>query len=128
MYGPAIPVSVLSAFALWLSLRIFRGGRALRKRGIRTTATCVNTGGGPNGSVQLMVQFTTDTGEAVRTSIGPFNFPPVRTGGLLEVVYDPQEPVNVETPDRLTNGRVALAFVVGSATALLLSLALIVLG
>ncbi|MEU1622683.1 DUF3592 domain-containing protein [Streptomyces sp. NPDC005722] len=121
-------MAVVSIPVLWLSWRIRQGSNALRKRGVRTRATCVNIGGGPNGSVMLMVQFTTDSGEGVRTTIGPFNFPPARVGGVVEVVYDPREPGNVLTPDNVGSGRVALCFVVGSAATLLLSLALLVLG
>ncbi|MDX3075620.1 hypothetical protein PV364_25100 [Streptomyces sp. MI02-7b] len=75
-----------------------------------------------------MIRFTSDSGEDIRTTIGPFNFPPARVGGVVEVVYDPREPVNVLTPDNVGSGKVALFFVVGSATTLVLSLALLVLG
>ncbi|MEU6347306.1 DUF3592 domain-containing protein [Streptomyces sp. NPDC046977] len=128
VFGLAILAAAVSILVLWLSWRILRGGRALRKRGVRTQARCVNIGGGPNGSVMLMIEFTTDSGEGIRTTVGPFNFPPARVGGLLGVVYDPREPVNVLTPDNVGNGRVALFFVVGSALTLLLSLGLLVLG
>ncbi|MFF7679021.1 DUF3592 domain-containing protein [Actinacidiphila glaucinigra] len=128
MFGPAIPVAVLAGFVLWGSSRIRRRGGALRTRGIRTRATCVNTGAGSGGSVHLMIQFTTNSGENIRTTVGPFDFPPARIGGALEVVYDPQDPVNVTTPDRVGSGKVALIFVAGSATTLLLSLGLLVLG
>lgn len=128
VYGPAIPVAVLSGFVLWGSSRIRRRGGALRTRGIRTRATCVNEGGGSGGSVHLMIRFTTNSGEGMQTTVGPFDFPPARTGGGLDVVYDPQDPVNVTTPDRVGSGKVALRFVVGSATTLLLSLCLLVLG
>ncbi|MEU1543491.1 MULTISPECIES: DUF3592 domain-containing protein [unclassified Streptomyces] len=128
MFGPAIPVAVLSGFVLWGSSRIHRRGGALRTRGIRTSATCVNTGAGSGGSVHLMIQFTTDSGEGIRTTVGPFDFPPARVGGALDVVYDPQDPVNVTTPDRVGSGKVALSFVTGSATTLLLSFGLLVLG
>lgn len=127
MLGLSIALAAVSALVLWFSWRILQGGRALRKRGVRTRATCVNIGGGPNGSVMLMIQFTADGGEGVRTTIGPFNFAPARVGGVVEVVYDPREPVNVMTPDHVGNGRVALLFVVGSATTLLFSLGLLVL-
>ncbi|MYX37254.1 MULTISPECIES: hypothetical protein [unclassified Streptomyces] len=120
-------LAVVSALVLWLSWRIFRGGRALRKRGVRTQAKCVNIAGGPNGNFKLTIEFTADGGQGVRTTVAPFDVPPVRPGGLLGVVYDPLEPVNVSTPDRVGNGRVALSFVVVSATALLLTAGLIAL-
>lgn len=120
-------LAAASALVLWLSWRIFQGGRALRKRGVRTEAKCVNIAGGPNGSFKLTIEFTTDNAQGIRTSVAPFDLPPVRVGGLLGVVYDPREPVNVSTPDRVGNGRVALCFVVVSATTLLLSVGLLAL-
>ncbi|MFB7287833.1 DUF3592 domain-containing protein [Actinacidiphila glaucinigra] len=126
MFGLVI-LAAASILVLWLSWRIFQGGRALRKRGIRTQARCVNITGGPNGNNTLTIEFTTDGGQGIRTTVAPFDIPPARVGGLLAVVYDPREPVNVSTPDRVGNGRVALCFVVVSATTLLLSFGLLAL-
>lgn len=44
------------------------------------------------------------------------------------MIYDPQDPGNIETPDKVTNGRTALAFTLGSTTVLAAFLVLIVLG
>ncbi|MFI8185294.1 hypothetical protein OG539_41845 [Actinacidiphila glaucinigra] len=126
MFGLVI-LAAASILVLWLSWRILQGGRALRKRGIRTQARCVNIAGGPNGNHKLTIEFTTDCGQGVRTTVAPFDVPPARVGGLFEVVYDPREPVNVLTPDQVGNGRVALCFVVVSATTLLLSVGLLAL-
>ncbi|MFF2504170.1 DUF3592 domain-containing protein [Streptomyces sp. NPDC058067] len=120
MYGAAIPVAVLAALVLVFAARIYARGRALRVRGVRVAARCVNLGNGPNGTMYLRVRFAAGDGER-EASIGPFAFPPARIGEPVTVVYDPRDLGNVETPDQMTTGRVALACAVLSVVALALS-------
>ncbi|MDH6215373.1 DUF3592 domain-containing protein [Streptomyces pseudovenezuelae] len=122
MGGPAIPIALIAAFILWFSVTAHKRGRALRTRGIRVPATCVNSKTDKNGSTWLQVQFTSDAGIRLQTSVGPFEWAPVPVGGVIEVVYDPNDTSNVVAPKDVTNGKVALASAVGSGTLLFLCL------
>ncbi|MFI6059124.1 DUF3592 domain-containing protein [Streptomyces sp. NPDC051286] len=120
MYGFAIPVAFLAVLVLFFAVRIYVRGRALRVRWIRVVAQCINSGHGSSGSVYLRVRFASNDGER-EASVGPFTFPPARVGESIFVVYDPRDLGNVETPDQMTSGRVALTFIVLSVAALALS-------
>jgi hypothetical protein len=128
MSGSAIPIAVIAVIVLWFSVGIYRRGRALRTRGVHTQVTCVSEAREKSGAVTLLVRFQAQSGAALQTSVGPFRYPPARPGGVLDVIYDPQDPGNIETPDKVTNGRTALAFTLGSTTVLAVCLVLIVLG
>ncbi|WP_338698657.1 DUF3592 domain-containing protein [Streptomyces sp. Q6] len=102
----------MAAFALavlYAAVRIFRRGRALRTRGIRVSAACVNEDNSSKGGTFLQVQFPVEDRELV-TSVGPFSFPPARRGESLTVVYDPQDPTNIETPEQMSSGKLAIGF------------------
>ncbi|MFJ9634701.1 DUF3592 domain-containing protein [Streptomyces sp. NPDC101175] len=122
MGEPAIPVAVVALFVFLFSVVAYRRAQALRTRGIRTEATCVNSRNGEKGNTYLLVRFTSDTGALLETGLGPFQWPPVAVGGALDVVYDPKDTSNVVLPDAMSNGRKLLAFATGSGVLLLLCL------
>jgi hypothetical protein len=110
MNGPAILVAILAACALFVSARIHSRGRALRTRGVRVSAICINKANGKSGTVSLLVRHTSPAGAVLHFDLGPFTYPPANIGGTLQVIYDPQDPTNSEIPDRITKGRVSLGF------------------
>lgn len=75
----------------------------LLKRGVRTSAVCVNVGQVAQGSV-LLLEYTPVGGPARQYTVGPFVFPPVAVGGRLDVIYDPKRHQEVTLPDRLPKG------------------------
>ncbi|TLS43362.1 hypothetical protein FE633_25765 [Streptomyces montanus] len=72
-----------------------------------------------NGQTFLLVRFTTEAGD-LRTSVGPFQWPPASIGGALEVIYDPQDLTNVTTPGQMTSGRTSLTIAICSGVLLIL--------
>ncbi|MER6530872.1 DUF3592 domain-containing protein [Streptomyces sp. NPDC001508] len=118
MAGPAIPIAVIAGFVLFFSSGIYRRGRALRSRGIRTRARCVSSRS-DDGGTELLVQFSTEAGTK-RASVGPFKWAPASVGGSVEVIHDPQDLSNVLTPTEMTTGRTAFLLTVGSSLLLLL--------
>ena len=84
----------------------------------------MNSRNGEKGNTYLLVRFTSDTGALLQTSLGPFQWPPVSVGGVLDVIYDPKDTGNVVLPDAMSNGRTLLGFAVGSGVLLFLCLAL----
>ncbi|GHA30826.1 hypothetical protein GCM10010372_33480 [Streptomyces tauricus] len=125
MYGPAIPVVMLTALVFWFSATAFRRGRALRKRGVRIAAKCVNRERDAKGVSTLTMQFTAEDGRKLQVRVGPFRSPPALVGGIIDVVYDPEDLSNAETPDNVMTGRVSLPATVLSG--LVLALAVFVL-
>ncbi|WP_406420657.1 hypothetical protein OH809_22735 [Streptomyces sp. NBC_00873] len=87
----------------------------------------MNEGNPSNGTSFLMVRFPAD-GTEWEASVGPFRFPPARIGESLMVVYDPRDLSNVETPEQMTSGKLAVAFMVLASAMLVLSAAMFVLG
>ncbi|MFJ3728802.1 DUF3592 domain-containing protein [Streptomyces sp. NPDC090045] len=83
-----------------ISLGIYVHSSPLLKRGVRTSAVCVNVGQVAAGSM-LLLEYTPPGGPARQYTVGPFVFPPVRVGGRLDVIYDPKRPQEVSLPDRL---------------------------
>ncbi|MFF9805557.1 DUF3592 domain-containing protein [Streptomyces coeruleorubidus] len=127
MGAPAIPIAVIAAFVFAFSAVAYKRGRALRTRGIRTSAKCVNSRKDGDGKVYLLVQFPSKTGATLQTSVGPFVWPPASVGGAIEVVYDPKDASNTVTPDEVTSGRTLLAFAIGSGVLLFLCFAVMLI-
>ncbi|MDQ0776197.1 hypothetical protein QF026_004663 [Streptomyces aurantiacus] len=125
MYGPAIPVVMLMALVFWFSATVFRRGRALRKRGVRIAAKCVRRDRDSKGISNLTMQFTAEDGRELHVKVGPFRSPPALVGGIIDVVYDPDDLSNAEIPDNVLTGRVSLPTAVLSG--LVLALAVFVL-
>ncbi|WP_371749964.1 hypothetical protein OG302_41745 [Streptomyces sp. NBC_01283] len=123
--GAVIPIAVIAIFVLYFSAGIYKRDRALWSRGIRVSAACVNEARENNGSVSLLVQFEETSGTAVQVSVGPFRYPPAGRGEELEIVYDPRDPANSATPDRMSSGRTALAFAIGSTVVVTVCLVLL---
>ncbi|MFD3378368.1 MULTISPECIES: hypothetical protein [unclassified Streptomyces] len=71
------------------------------------------------------MQFTAEDGRKLRVRVGPFRNPPALVGGIIDVVYDPEDLSNAETPDNVMSGRVSLPAAVLSG--LVLALAVFVL-
>ncbi|MEW2399580.1 hypothetical protein [Streptomyces sp. NPDC046862] len=127
MGGLAIPVAVVAAFVFAFCVVAYRRGRALRTRGIRVSARCVNSRKDENGKVYLLVRFPSEAGVSLQTSVGPFVWPPAQVGGVLDVVYDPEDESNTVTPDEVTSGKTLLAFAIGSGLLLFLCFAVMVI-
>ncbi|GHB77210.1 hypothetical protein GCM10010306_084090 [Streptomyces umbrinus] len=128
MYGPAIPVVVLASVVFWFSAGIFRRGRALRRRGIRTDAKCVDRERDAKGISFLVMRFAAEDGRTLQAKVGPFRNPPALVGGVIDVVYDPKDLSNVETPGQMTSGRVALPAAIVSGLVLAFSLLMLFFG
>jgi hypothetical protein len=95
---------------------VYAHARPLLKRGVRTSAVCVDIGRVAEGSV-LLLEYTPQGGPARQYAVGPFVFPPVEVGGRLDVVYDPKRPQEVTLPERLprsTRGPVTAMAVSGA--------------
>ncbi|BCL29600.1 hypothetical protein GCM10017557_44590 [Streptomyces aurantiacus] len=128
MYGPAIPVVMLTALAFWFSTTVFRRGRALRKRGVRIAAKCVNRERDAKGISNLTMQFTAEDGRKLQVKVGPFRKPPALVGGIIDVVYDPADLSNVEIPGNVMTGRMSLPTAVLSGLVLAFSLLMLFFG
>ncbi|MEV2234693.1 hypothetical protein AB0H69_39865 [Streptomyces phaeochromogenes] len=128
MYGPAIPVVVLASVVFWFSAGIFRRGRALRRRGIRIGAKCVDRERDAKGISFLVMRFAAEDGRTLQAKVGPFRNPPALVGGIIDVVYDPKDLSNVETPGQMTSGRVALPAAIVSGLVLAFSLLMLFFG
>ncbi|MFD4862911.1 hypothetical protein [Streptomyces atratus] len=107
---------------LGVTVRIFWRGRALRVRG-----KCINVSAPSHGSLFVQVRFPAEGSEWVAI-LGPFNFPPARVGEPMEVVYDPRNLSNSETPEQITDGRLTMAVMVFASVVLVASLATLALG
>ncbi|MFD6912202.1 DUF3592 domain-containing protein [Streptomyces virginiae] len=83
-----------------ISLGVCVHSSPLLKRGVRTSAVCVNVGQVAAGSM-LLLEYTPPGGPARQYTVGPFVFPPVQVGGRLNVIYDPKRPQEVSLPERL---------------------------
>ncbi|MFD9906371.1 hypothetical protein [Streptomyces sp. NPDC059063] len=127
MIGPAFVISVFAAIALFLSGKIYARGKALRVRGVRASVLCVNESRNGNGQVFLLARHVLDGGAELQLDVGPFRYPPARIGGTFDVVYDPNDPRTVETPEKVPDGRAALISIGVCALVLLLGLVLIAL-
>ncbi|WP_405955537.1 hypothetical protein [Streptomyces phaeochromogenes] len=128
MYGPAIPVVVLTGIVFWFSATAFRRGRALRKRGIRVAAKCVNRERDSKGISFLLMGFTAEDGRSLHVKVGPFRNPPALVGGVIDVVYDPEDLSNAEIPSNVMSGRVALPAAIVSGLVLAFSLLMLFFG
>ncbi|MFG2343821.1 hypothetical protein [Streptomyces phaeochromogenes] len=128
MYGPAIPVAVLTGIVFWFSATAFRRGRALRKRGIRVAAKCVNRERDSKGISFLLMRFTAEDGRSLQVKVGPFRNPPALVGGVIDVVYDPEDLSNAEIPSNVMSGRVALPTAIVSGLVLAFSLLMLFFG
>jgi len=115
----------MAGVVFWFAAGIFRRGRALRRRGIRIAAKCVNRERDPKGISTLTMQFTAEDGRKLQVRVGPFRSPPALVGGIIDVVYDPEDLSNAEIPDKVMTGRVSLPTAVASG--LVLALAVFVL-
>ncbi|WP_307132690.1 hypothetical protein [Streptomyces aurantiacus] len=113
------------ALVFWFSATVFRRGRALRKRGVRIAAKCVRRDRDSKGISNLTMQFTAEDGRELHVKVGPFRSPPALVGGIIDVVYDPDDLSNAEIPDNVLTGRVSLPTAVLSG--LVLALAVFVL-
>ncbi|WP_329375767.1 DUF3592 domain-containing protein [Streptomyces sp. NBC_01351] len=115
-----ITMSVLVGLLIFgISLGIYVHSSPLLKRGVRTSAVCVNVGQVAAGSM-LLLEYTPQGGPARQYTVGPFVFPPVRVGGRLDVIYDPKRPQEVSLPERLpksTRGLVISMAVSGAVLA-----------
>lgn len=83
-----------------ISLGIYVHSSPLLKRGVRTSAVCVDVGQVVAGSM-LLLGYTPPSGHARQYTVGPLVFPPVRVGCRLDVIYDPKRPQEVSLPERL---------------------------
>ncbi|MGW6707125.1 hypothetical protein ACWGDE_19840 [Streptomyces sp. NPDC054956] len=83
-----------------ISLGVYVHAGPLLKRGVRTSAVCVNVGQVAAGSM-LLLEYTPPGGPARQYTVGPFTFPPVRVGERLDVIYDPKRPQEASLPERL---------------------------
>ncbi|MER7468599.1 DUF3592 domain-containing protein [Streptomyces sp. NPDC097981] len=120
---------VLSLLAGLLVLGISGGAylhsSPLLRRGVRTSAACVNVGQVAQGSM-LLLEYTPFGGPARQYTVGPFAFPPVEVGGTLDVIYHPKRPQEVSLPERLpksTRGLVIAMTVSGAVVAACAALA-----
>ncbi|MFD7256327.1 DUF3592 domain-containing protein [Streptomyces sp. NPDC059874] len=115
-----ITMSVLVGLLVFgISLGLYVHSSPLLKRGVRTSAVCVNVGQVAAGSM-LLLEYTPRGGPARQYTVGPFVFPPVRVGGRLDVIYDPKRPQEVTLPERLpksTRGLVISMAVSGAVLA-----------
>ncbi|MER6776706.1 MULTISPECIES: hypothetical protein [unclassified Streptomyces] len=110
---------LIGLLVLGISAGVYIHSSPLLKRGVRTSAVCVNVGQVAQGSM-LLLECTPRGGPARQYTVGPFVFPPVRVGGRMEVVYDPKRPQEVSLPERLpksTRGLVIAMAVSGTAVA-----------
>jgi hypothetical protein len=74
------------------------------------------------------MRFTAEDGRSLQAKVGPFRSPPALVGGVIDVVYDPKDLSNVETPGQMTSGRVALPTAIVSGLVLALSLLFLFFG
>jgi hypothetical protein len=123
----AVLGGVLSLLVLGIAARIFQRGQALRVRGVRVTGTCINVSAPSHGTLSVQVRYSAEGSERVAI-LGPFTFPPARIGESMEVVYDPLDFGNTETPERITDGRFNMAVMVIASVVLVASLATLALG
>ncbi|MEV6734324.1 MULTISPECIES: DUF3592 domain-containing protein [unclassified Streptomyces] len=117
---------LIGLLVLGISAGVYIHSSPLLKRGVRTSAVCVNIGQVAQGSM-LLLEYTPRDGPARQHTVGPFVFPPVKVGGRMEVVYDPKRPQEVSLPERLpksTRGLVIAMTVSGAVVAVGVAMAL----
>ncbi|MFE7118358.1 DUF3592 domain-containing protein [Streptomyces sp. NPDC057654] len=69
----------------------------LRRRGVRTTGTCVNhSGTDRDGKISVLMDFSIEDGQRIRFNAGYFRFPPLQVGDQTTVVYDRRRPARAE--------------------------------
>ncbi|MGW3658102.1 hypothetical protein ACWD6R_21510 [Streptomyces sp. NPDC005151] len=81
----------------------------------------------PSETARLLVRHTTQAGQVLHFRVGPFVYPPAQIGGRVDVIYDPRDPTNAETPEDVPSGKFWLALTALSAGAFLLCLTVILL-
>ncbi|WP_159393587.1 DUF3592 domain-containing protein [Streptomyces sp. TN58] len=101
--GGTIMILVVGFLVFAFSAGFYFHSSPLLKRGVWTSAVCVNVGQVAQGSV-LLLEYTPVGGPARQYTVGPFVFPPVAVGGRLDVIYDPKRPQEVTLPERLPKG------------------------
>lgn len=106
-----------------LSLGFYVHFSPLLKRGVRTSAICVNVGQVAAGSM-LLLEYTPPGSPTRQYTVGPFVFPPVKVGGRLDVIYDPKRPQEVTLPERLPKSTRGLVIGMSASAALLTACAL----
>lgn len=74
------------------------------------------------------MRFASEDGRTLQAKVGPFRNPPALVGGIIDVVYDPKDLSNVETPGQMTSGRVALPAAIVSGLVLAFSLLMLFFG
>lgn len=62
---------------------------ALRRRGVRVQAVCVQHVKEGNDKVGLLMEHVGPDGVSVRPTVGYFDNPPLRLGDAADIVYDP---------------------------------------
>ncbi|MEX0169821.1 DUF3592 domain-containing protein [Streptomyces sp. LMG1-1-1.1] len=116
-----ITFAALAALIVFgVSLGVYVHAGPLLRRGVRTSALCVDVGQVAAGSM-LLLEYTPRGGPARRHTVGPFVFPPVKVGGRLDVIYDPKRPQEVSLPDRLPRGTRGLVIAMAVSGAVLVA-------
>ncbi|MER5760587.1 DUF3592 domain-containing protein [Streptomyces sp. NPDC002082] len=110
--------TLFGLLAFVISLSVYVQSSPLLKRGVRTSAVCVNVGQIAAGSM-LLLEYTPPGSPARQYTVGPYVFPPVQVGGRLEVIYDPKRPQHVSLPDRLPQGTRGLVITMAVSGAVL---------
>ncbi|WP_184503557.1 DUF3592 domain-containing protein [Streptomyces botrytidirepellens] len=85
--------AIITAMCIGLfsfDIRGIRLHRALHKRGVRTTARCINIAQNEKGLYRLQLQYLRPDGTSYAFKDEPYEFPPVGLGGELEIIYDPE--------------------------------------
>jgi len=74
------------------------------------------------------MRFTAEDGRSLHVKVGPFRNPPALVGGVIDVVYDPEDLSNAEIPSNVMSGRVALPTAIVSGLVLAFSLLMLFFG
>ncbi|QKW07407.1 hypothetical protein HUT18_14450 [Streptomyces sp. NA04227] len=88
----ALGVTVLGLVGFGASWDAYDTSRKLRKRGVRTHATCVETSRRHDKTMLLLEYVVAEDGSTRTHSFGPFSDPPLQVGDRTTLVYDAKSP------------------------------------
>jgi len=124
-----VSICLICLLGLYWGAKQLYGRWALRVRGVKTEATCLNVGREEKGGYRYKLEYAVGEEALVQFTSGGHEFP-MRIGEKINVIYDPKAPGNRIGLEERMGGRNVLgpALVGGSLAVFLLSLVFYVTG